>query len=252
MGRAGSRPTHQLHINDIIETNPDLARAARFTELVLDGGGLPAAEVEILRTAALRHAELAEASKALDAETRRATHRSSVSCLRVLDDEGHRIVPPMQGLRDSHQRHRHNFQLHTLLADAVLGDGAVGFLGEKSPTGRRSPRPATGPSRRCGATARLIQSVGLARSAPMARCRRLRPIPLAGSGTRGTRPTFRYLTARACSSSGRHHTSERGTRAAFFPRMAGELAVEQNLEEKAVIDWLARLTVAPKPERRTK
>ena len=149
-----------LHINDIIETNPDLAWAHVSLNSFVMGAIAHLSKSKSLRTAARASAELAEASKALDAETGNTSFLSVM--LRVLDDERLIVLHPAErkgfairisGIAD-------NFQLHTLLADAVIGDGAVGFLGEKSPTGRWSPRPATGPSRRAEQRRRALSICG--------------------------------------------------------------------------------------------
>ena len=81
-----------------------------------------------LRALARARAELAEASRSLDEETGNTSFLSVM--LRVLDDEGLIVLHPAErkgfairisGIAD-------NFQLHTLLADAVVGDPAAGFL----------------------------------------------------------------------------------------------------------------------------
>jgi hypothetical protein len=242
-----------LHINDIIETNPDLAWAHVSLNSFVMGAIAHLSKSKSLRTAARASAELAGASKALDAETGNTSFLSVM--LRVLDDERLIVLHPAErkgfairisGIAD-------NFQLHTLLADAVIGDGAIGFLGGEKPDREVVAAARDGAIPTGGATAKGAFNLW---AWPALRTDGTLPTAQADTagwilneGNPADIPPFDGTRVLLLGPPSYERTWNAGR---LFPRMAGELAVEQNLEEKAVVDWLARLAVAPKPERRTK
>jgi hypothetical protein len=240
-----------LHINDIIETNPDLAWAHLSQNSLVMGAIAHLSKSKPLRALARTRAELTETSRALDQETGNMSFLSVM--LRVLDDERLIVLHPAErkgfavrisGIAD-------NFQLHTLLADAVIGDPNAGLLGGEKPA------PEVVAAARDGAiSSGTVTAKGAFNLWGWPALRADSTLPTAQADTTGwiwnegnpaDIPPFNGTRVLLLGPPAYERTWNAGRR---FGRMAGELAIEEVLGADAVRDWLARLAVAPKPEQR--
>lgn len=242
-----------LHINDIIETNPDLAWAHISQNSFVMGALAHLSKSKPLRAIARASVELVETSRALDHETDNTSFLSVM--LRVLDDERLIVLHPAErkGFEVRISGIADNFQLHTLLADAVIGDPTVGLLmGEKPDlevvaAARDGAIPAGRIVAKGGFNLWSWPALGADGTLPTARA------DTAGwiwnEGIPAEIEPFDGLRVLLLGPASYERTWNAGR---LFPRMAGALVLEQILTAEAVRAWLARLVIAPKPERQAK
>lgn len=199
-----------------------------------------------------KRAHADEAMKATAQQLESACNLESLSqMLRVLDDEELIVLHPVQqrgyvvrisGIGD-------NFQLHTLLADALIGDPAQGWLPGERPDprvaalARNAPYDAKEHLTALGAF-NLVNWYGLLPDGTLPEGTQAyqswiwnEGIPDDVAPFEGTRiillgppPYERTWNA------GRH-----------FPSMSGELQVARQLTDEETRQWLARLASAPRP-----
>jgi hypothetical protein len=240
-----------LHINDIIETAPDLAWAHISLNSFVKGAIAHLSKSKPLRALARENAVLAETSRALDAETGNTSFLSVM--LSVLDDERLIVLHPAErkgfairisGIAD-------NFQLHTLLADALIDDANAGFLVSAKPA-----LEVVAAARDGEIPAARITAKGVFNLWGWPALRADGTLPMAQADTAGRIwnegnpadiPTFDGRRVLLLGSPSYEQTWNAGR---LFPRMAGELSLEQTLTTDAVRDWLTRLVAASKLERR--
>lgn len=238
-----------LHINDIIETNPEAAFAYIAQQPLSLGAIAHLSRSKPLRAAARSRPELLQLSEEADNLVGNTSFLTDM--LRVLDDERLVVLHPgeqkgfvvrISGLAD-------NFQLHTLLADALIGDPTQGWLTGQKPdpkvvaAARDTPLP---PHTRLATTGsfNLWSWPGLQPDGTL-------PQGLAGGwwvwneGTPRDILTFDGVRVLLLGPPPYSRSWNAGRR---FSGMRGELVVEHLLAPDVVRDWLARLAAAPRPE----
>jgi hypothetical protein len=237
------------HINDVLGTNPAFAWAYIAQRSLSLGAIAHLSRSKKLRAIARSRPELLQLSVAAD----RAAGNGSflTDMLRVLDDERLVVLHPgeMKGFEVRISGIADNFQLHTLLADAVIGNPADGYLGGTKPD------PAVVAIARGGAiptdrlTARGMFNLW---NWPALQSDGTLPHGAAGGGwwiwNEGNPGDIRHFDGVRVVLLSPPPYARSWNAGRRFPHMPGELTVERVLTADAAGDWLARITVAAKPE----
>jgi hypothetical protein len=239
-----------LHINDILEANPEFAWAYIAQRPITLGAIAHLSRSKRLRAAARARPELMQLS--VEADAAGGTTSFLTDMLRVLDDERLVVLHPgerkgfevrVSGIAD-------NFQLHTLLADALIGDPHEGWLSGQKPDPRvvAAARDAeTDPQSRLPAEGafNLLNWPALQPDGTL-------PAGQGNAGwwvwNEGTPADIRPFEGVRVVLLGPPPYPRSWNAGRRFPSMPGELTVEHVLAPDVVSDWLARIAAAPKPE----
>jgi len=249
------------HINDIIAADPDFAWAYISQRPLTLGAIAHLSKSKRLRGVARSRPELLQLSRDADGA---AGHGSFLTDMfRVLDDERLVVLHPgeRKGFEVRISGVADNFQLHTLLADALIGDPKAGWLtGTKpDPVAAAAARDGEIPERRASVTGAFnlwnwpaLQPDG---TLPQGQANAgwwiwnegnpgdIRPFPGETAGQAKPSPDGVRVVLLGPPPYSRSWNAGRR-----FPSMPGELTVEHVLAPDVVRDWLARLAAAPKPE----
>jgi hypothetical protein len=200
-----------------------------------------------LRARARSRPEIAELARAVDGVTGATSLLTAV--LRVLDDERLVVLHPgeRKGFEVTIGGVADNFQLHTLLADALIGDPAAGRLaGEKAdPIAAAAARGGVIPPGRVTTTGAFNLWNG-----PAYRADGTLPEGERGGWwvwNEGSPADILPFEGVRVVLLGRPPYARTWAAGRRFPGMAGELVVERALAPEVVRDRLARLAAAPKP-----
>jgi hypothetical protein len=237
-----------LYINDILETHPEGAFAYLAHRPLTHGALAHLARSKPLRAIARSRPELLQRSQSVDELTRETSFLTLM--LRVLDDEPLLVLHPgeqkgfevrISGLAD-------NFQLHTLLADALIGDPNQGWLSGVKP----DPRVVAAardvnlpPNTRLTTTGtfNLWNWPGLQPDGTV-------PPGITGGWwiwNEGVPADILPFEGKRIVLLGPPPYARSWNAGRRFGHMTGELIVEHLLAPDLVRDWLARIAAAPRP-----
>lgn len=241
-----------LHINDILDSNPEMAWAYIARESLALGAITHLSRSKALRAEARARPELLALARATDAITQTTSFLTDL--LRVLDDERLVVLHPGQqrGFEARISGIADNGQLQTLLADALVGDPGSGWL-----AGVR-PEPAVAAAARDGKLEpdSRLTATGAFHFWNWPALRGDGTIPegqrdpawwIWNEGSPGDVMPFEGVRVILVGSPPYPRSWNAGRR---FTGMIGECAVERALSPEEVRDWLARLAAAPRPEPR--
>jgi hypothetical protein len=238
-----------LHINDILESNPEAAFAYLSQRPLTLGTIAHLSRSKPLRALARSRPELVQWS--MEADALKGETSFLTTMLRVLDDAALTVLHPgeqkgfevrISGLAD-------NFQLHTLLADALIGDPEQGLLGGQKPDPRvvaAARDTILPPNTRLTTTGafNLWNWPGLLPDGTL-------PTGTTGGWwiwNEGTPADILTFDGKRVILLGPPPYSQSWKAGRQFGHMRGELTVEHILAPDVVRDWLARLASAPRPQ----
>lgn len=248
---AGQADLNQLinrHINGILEVHRDAAWAYIAQRPLTMGAIAHLCKSKRLRAAARGRPDILHLSRDIDRATGQKSFLTDI--LRVLDDERLVVLHPgegkgaevrVSGLAD-------NFQLHTLLADALIGDPGAGKLAGTRPDPATVAAAGSGPPPKTAPT--TAGTWNLWNWPALEPGGTLPPGMSGGMWTvwnEGTPADILPFDGVRVVLLGPAPYARAWSAVRRFPRMAGEVAVEKALTPEEVRGWLARLTAAPKP-----
>ncbi len=236
------------HINDILESNPELAWAYIAQQPTTLGAIAHLSRSTQLRALARSRPELLQLSVGQDNHNGQTSFLTAL--LRVLDDERLIVLHPAEqkGFEVRISGIADNFQLHMLLMGSLIGDPQEGWL-----TGQKPDPALIAVARDAAALPERKAMTGAFNLWNWPALQRDGTLP---DGTangnwwiwnEGTPDEIRVFENVRVVLLGpppypRHWNVERR-----FPRMPGELEVQHVLPPDVVRDWLARIAATPRP-----
>jgi hypothetical protein len=237
------------HINDILGANPQVVWAYVASRSLTLGAIAHLSKSKRLRSVARSRPELLQLSQEADAAVGHTSFLTDM--LRVLDDERLIVLHPgeqkgfevrISGLAD-------NFQLHTLLADSLIGNPKEGWLAgtKPDPVVAAAARDGEIPPGHLSTTDafNLWNWPGLQPDGTLPQGQGNAGWWIWNEGNPGDILPFDGVRVVLLGPPPYSRSWNVGRR---FPSMAGELTVEHVLAPDVVRDWLARIAAAPRPE----